>query len=75
MIQVVSRRACKVEHFPDFEAMKAAGYLPTGKVGGDHLRDELRGQPVFAGLYGPMWGGASSPIRYEDSSSYEALSA
>jgi hypothetical protein len=36
-------------------------------------RDELIGQPKFAGFAGPMWDGDA--IRYEDRQSNDALSA
>lgn len=45
------------------------GYRHAGFLGGAHLRAELRGQPKFAGLHGPMWGGRDAKgraiIRYE----------
>lgn len=58
-------------------AFEVRGYCATGKVGGDHLRPELRGQPKFAGLLGPMWGGERNGaplIRYEDQQTYDQLS-
>lgn len=65
-------------HTDDPEAAFAIrGFEPTGKVGGDHLRQELRGQPKFHGLLGPMYGGAHDGepiIRYEDQRSYSTLS-
>jgi hypothetical protein len=53
-------------------------YALSGKVGGQHLREELRGQPGFIGLAGPMWGGmieGEPCVRYEDAKAYEQLSA
>jgi hypothetical protein len=41
-------------------------------------REELQGQPIFAGLNGPMWGGnrdGRPVIRYEAPSAYDRLSA
>lgn len=46
------------------------GYSPTGGV----LRPELQGQPRFAGLLGPMWGGDDTPLRYEDQAVFNMLS-
>ena len=40
-------------------------------------RAELQGQPVFAGVLGPMWGGLQDgkpTIRYEDADTYRAMS-
>jgi hypothetical protein len=52
--------------------------MELGKGGADYLREELRGQPKFAGLCGPMWGGTDEQgrpiIRYEDWRSYDFLS-
>lgn len=59
-------------------AFEVRGYAPTGKVGGDHLREELRGQPKFHGLLGPMWGGLDEGVpvvRYEAQDAYDILSA
>jgi hypothetical protein len=39
---------------------------PSGSGGGSHLRPELRGQPSFSGLAGPMYGGPGV-VRYETS--------
>jgi hypothetical protein len=41
------------------------------------IREELRSQPKFQGLLGPMWGGLEGGkvvLRYEDQSSYRTLS-
>jgi hypothetical protein len=56
------------------------GWTHTGAQGGAPLRAELRGQPKFKGLCGPMWGGNTGPggapvIRYETSEAYSSLSA
>lgn len=58
-------------------AFEVRGYKPTGHVGGNHLREELRGQPKFHGLLGPMWGGfkdGAPVIRYEGQAAYDILS-
>jgi len=43
------------------------------------LRPELQGQPQFAGLVGPMWGGHDADgnpiVRYEDSETNDRMSA
>jgi hypothetical protein len=36
-------------------------------------REELQGQPMFKGMYGPMWDGDA--IRYESPEAYAKLSA
>jgi hypothetical protein len=51
---------------------------PT-RTGGQHLRPELRGQPVFKNVLGPMWGGTDEEtgepiVRYEDQKAYDSLS-
>lgn len=54
------------------------GYTPNGKVGGDHLRSELIGEPQFKGLFGPTWGGFDGDIpvvRYETWNVADALSS
>jgi hypothetical protein len=54
------------------------GYPATGTEGGRHLREELRGEPVFEGLCGPMWGGINGGlpvVRYETWAVYERMSA
>jgi len=58
----------------DFVAeAKARGYLCTGYNKNPYHRPELRGQPEFAGLCGPMYDGG--PIRYESTAAYQRLSA
>ncbi len=69
-VQLVTIRAGEADTYPDFSAVEADGYLVDwDRVGGRHLREELRGQPTIAGFCGPMWGGTTpngSPIiRYE----------
>ena len=57
--------------YPKDDALKMfadEGFVPSGGYGGQHLREELRGQPQFLGLCGPMWGGMRDGlpvIRYE----------
>jgi hypothetical protein len=58
--------------------MAALGHTPSGKVGGAHLRECLRGQPIFKGIYGPMYGRdpetGEDMVRYESHEAYEVLS-
>jgi hypothetical protein len=60
-------------------ALEVRGFkLDETRVGGNQLREELRGKPVFDGLAGPMWGGVENGdviVRYEDWKAYEVLSA
>ena len=59
-------------------AMEIRGFKFSGKVGGDHLREELRGKPSFTEVWGPMWGGdreGEPVIRYETPEAYRVLSA
>jgi hypothetical protein len=63
----------------DIAAIELRGFALDGeRCGGQHLREELRGQPCFKGLAGPMWGGHDDNgepiIRYEEWSVYELLS-
>lgn len=58
-------------------AMAVRGAQPTGQVGGDHLRECLRGKPKFTGFCGPMYGvtpEGEDAVRYEDAQSYDILS-
>ncbi len=56
-------------------AMEVRGYPVDGwtRVDG-HLRPELRNQPTFKGLCGPMWGGEAHPLRYETWNAYDVMS-
>lgn len=59
------------------DTLQALGYAPKGIERSPYKRRELRGQPTFNGLLGPMWGGETSDgpiIRYETLSAYEQLS-
>lgn len=59
-------------------AIAARGFKPNGRFGHERLREELRAQPCFDGLCGPMWGGEENGrpvIRYETWKAYEHLSA
>lgn len=59
-------------------AFEARGFKPNGDAGHSRLREELRGQPCFSGLNGPMWGGTQDGapvVRYECPEAYERLSA
>jgi hypothetical protein len=63
------------EYAAEFERR---GYRPTGRKGAPHLREELRGEPVYAGLFGPTWGGFIDDVpvvRYESHLVAELLSA
>jgi hypothetical protein len=54
------------------------GYSPTGAKAGSYLREELRGEPIYTGLFGPIWGGFIDDIptvRYESHVVADLLSA
>lgn len=53
--------------------MAQHGFRPSGEHASPHTRPELRGQPTFEGLIGPMYGGAGV-VRYETPAVYEQLS-
>jgi hypothetical protein len=55
------------------EAMEVRTYQVVGINNNPRQREELRGLPVFAGVYGPMWDGGV--IRYESSEAHKLLSA
>lgn len=58
-------------------AFAARGYSQTGAQGGVHLREEIRGEPTYAGLFGPIWGGFIDDIptvRYESYAVADLLS-
>ena len=53
--------------------MRSRGIRQTGWQEGRHLRPELRGQPTFYELLGPMHGGGGK-VRYETGEVYDTLS-
>lgn len=53
-------------------AMEVRGYEFERVHRNPTTRKELQGQPVFAGLYGPMWDGDA--VRYESHERYLDLS-
>lgn len=53
-------------------AMEVRGFTFAGVNNNPRQRAELQGAPKFAGVCGPMWDGDA--LRYEDQSSYNALS-
>ena len=55
-------------------AMELRGFRFTGPSTNTALRPELRGRPTFAGVCGPMYGGAGI-IRYETQEVYNVLSS
>lgn len=55
------------------EAMAVRGYEFNRFEDRGYLRSELIGQPVFAGLVGPMYNGEGC-IRYENQAAYDAMS-
>jgi hypothetical protein len=58
-------------------AMSVRGFEFTGPCKRKQLRPELQGQPMFAGVLGPMWGGeeiGGPVVRYEDQTAYDRLS-
>lgn len=81
--QIVTQMARKAEVIETLTAplveFEERGFRFTGQYQtGTQLREELRGQPKFEGLCGPMWGGTTAEgdpiIRYEDWDSYNVLS-
>lgn len=79
--QIVTNSARKSETLDAADivgAFEDRGFKFIGYETGESKRKELRGQPKFEGLCGPMWNGLdtnSQPvIRYEDWASYEFLS-
>jgi hypothetical protein len=65
----------KIEHLEAF--MAARGFVPKGTQpthsGAFAVREEIAGQPRFAGLAGPMYDGPGV-VRYEDIAANEHLS-
>jgi hypothetical protein len=61
-----------------FAYMEVRDHLYVGRTStGGPLRQELRYQPKFDGVYGPMWGGVMDGevcLRYESPEAYEILS-
>ncbi len=55
-------------------AMAVRGFIQDGVSTNTRLRVELQGQPKFAGLTGPMFGG-DGIVRYEDTAANRSLSA
>lgn len=55
------------------EEVEVLGYKNNG-VSGGYLREELREQPTFIGLAGPMWSGDKNVLRYETAEMNELLS-
>lgn len=54
-------------------ALQVRGFRQVGAVPArEYLRRELIGQPVFAGVIGPMWDGDA--VRYEAPAANQALS-
>lgn len=54
------------------EFCRGRGFERTGTLRDSVGRSELQGQPIFAGLAGPMWDGGG--VRYEDYRVNEILS-
>ena len=55
------------------DCMVVRGYQFNRAEDRNYLRSELIGQPVFAGLVGPMYNGEGC-IRYENQAAYDAMS-
>lgn len=53
-------------------ALEVRGFSFMGYTNNPSVREELRVQPKFKGLLGPMWDGDA--IRYESPAAYEILS-
>lgn len=57
-------------------AMEVRGYEHTGfTILSGRVRSELRGQPTFEGVCGPLYGNEETPVRYEDVATFERMSA
>ena len=54
------------------EAMAVRGYKFAGGLDRPGIREELRHQPKFSGVLGPMWDGDG--IRYESQEVYDQMS-
>lgn len=69
------------EFFNDMAAVEIRYGAPVAFCNRRGLRAELYGQPQFAGLVGPMWGGHTQAhphapiVRYEDSETNDRMSA
>jgi hypothetical protein len=67
----------KIEHLVPFMSVRgfeATGHFQSATSGRFAVREEIAGQPKFAGLAGPMYDGPGV-VRYEDARSNDALSA
>lgn len=75
LVQSVEGRLIATECEADnvFAFMEVRGFALSGINSNPRQREELQGQPRFAGLNGPMWDGDA--IRYEDPEAYARLSA
>jgi hypothetical protein len=78
--QLVTQNARKAEVFTTTDPVAefaARGFTFTGPETHGGRREELRRQPKFEGLAGPMWGGTTAEgdaiIRYEDWATYNLL--
>ena len=80
LVQLVDRGLVASDFDQDafLAAMEVRGFKPNGVEQGRHLRAELRGEPRFQELCGPMWGGSDPEdghiVRYEDWKAYDLLS-
>lgn len=74
LVQTVEGRMVVSEFIDDdvFAAMKVRGFEFVRLNENRRHRPELYGQPVFAGVHGPMWDGDA--IRYECAETNAALS-
>jgi hypothetical protein len=74
IIQMVEGKMIKTELNDEnlHPALEVRGFDFVGLENNPHLRNELKGEPKFTGLLGPMWDGDA--IRYEDFESYKILS-
>ena len=58
------------------DALEFRGHILTGFNKKKSCREELRGEPKFSGLLGPMWGGVHDGvpvIRYEEPAVYASF--
>lgn len=75
VVQVDEKGCLSREEFETLDALRAKFSMDGFSPDAPPARPELRGQPCFVGLVGPMYGGPECPLRYETPAAYETLSA
>ena len=75
LIQSVDRQMIETEIEIEnlIPAMEIRGYVFSGLNESPYVREELRGQPKFENVCGPMWDGDA--IRYECPEANDRISA